>query len=566
MLLAIVLAHAGVAQHTLYVQAANSGEAKVLNSFSYQKKQPSPEAAKRALQEMMKTLYRSGYLLAHAKTFQVEHDTSKVVLAVGQPFSLAVLGAGNVEPSWLNQTSFREKDFICRPFRHAEVARIMEQLVRRAENSGYPFASVRLDSVRLDSASLQARLYMEKGPLILFDTIVVRGNARLSAGFLSTHLGIKAGQPYNQQTVEAVAGRLQQLPFVKSEAAPTVSFQNRQATIYVNLAQRRANRLDGVVGLLPNPGEAGRFLFTGQLDLLLQNPFGGGKQMALQWQRFSPGSQSLEISYRHPYLFGAPLSLELGFGLLKESEAFVNRQLQAAVQLKQGAYNTLQLGIEHKDSRLLGQAAAGEHGSFSLAQYGIGLNRQRINDPFLPQKGYEVSIALSGGKKKVRSLPSGVADSTIESNPAAAMQYRASGTFRYFWPLFNRLVWAHGFQGGFISDKHLFQNDLYRLGGLNSLRGFREKNFFVSDFVLSRLELRYLAASETYFFLFYDQAWMAQRVGNLHVSDWPLGFGAGLNLGTNSGTFNFVYGLGRSDTQPIGLSGSQVHFGYVNRF
>jgi outer membrane protein assembly factor BamA len=565
----VLLAFDGLAQHILHIQAATPREAAILSRYAYQSAQPSAVDARRALQEVMEALYENGYLLAHAQTFRVEGDTSKAVLAVGQPFSWAVLGPGNVEPSWLSRTAFREKDFIQRPFKQAEVAKLMQQLVIQAENRGYPFAALRLDSVRLDSAdntALHASLNIDKGPFISFDTVVVRGNARLSASYLSAHLGIKPGQPYSRQTLETVAGRLQQLPFVRLEAAPTVSYQNRQATIYVKLAQKRANRLDGIIGLLPNPQEAGRFLFTGQFDLLLQNPFGGGKQIGLQWQRFSPGSQNLETFYRHPYLFGAPLSFELGFGLLKESEAFVNRQLRAGVQLKQGAYNTLRLGVEHKDSRLLAQAASGEHAGFSLAQYGIGFNRQRINDPFAPQKGYELSLDFSGGQKKVHSLPLGGADSTAQSLSAAAMQYRASGHFRYYWPLFSRLVWAHGLEGGLISDKQLFQNDLYRLGGLNSLRGFREKNFFVSDFVLSRLELRYLAGSETYFFLFYDQAWMAQRAGNLHVSDWPMGFGAGLNLGTNSGTFNFVYGLGKSDTQPIGLSSAQVHFGYINRF
>ena len=554
----------GMAQHALHIQAATPEESEVLSRYEYEYAHSSAEEARQELQKVMERLYKSGYLLAHARTFQVSDDTSKVLLVVGQPFSWAVLKPGNVEPSWLSRTNFREQHFRQRPFRQVEVARLMQQLIRQAENSGYPFAAARLDSVQMDSTLLFAQLKLDKGPLILFDTLIVRGGARLSEKFLSAHLDIKPGEPYRQQTLEAVAGRLQQLPFVQVEQAPVVSFQNSQATVYVSLAEKRANRLDGIIGLFPHPQEPGRLFFTGQFDLLLQNPFGTGKQIALQWQRFSAASQNLEAFYRHPYLLGSPLSVELGFGLLKEAEAFVNRQFKAEIQLKQGVYNVLRLGLSQKDSRLMEQAAVGEHAGFRLEQYGIGFSRQRIDDPFMPRRGYELSLDVSGGRKKVRNLPSG-ADS-VEQKPAAAPQYRASAAFSYYLPLAPRLVWAHGLEGAGLSDKRLFVNDLYRLGGLASLRGFREKNFFVSDFALSRMELRYLAGSGTYFFLFYDQAWMAQRAGNLHVFDWPLGTGAGLSLGTNSGTFNFVYGLGKSDTQPFGLSSSQVHFGYINRF
>lgn len=555
----------GLAQHALNIQASTPEEKKILNTLEYQSALPSAEAAGKELQTVLKALYREGYLLAHIQSLQVASDSSNVLLALNQPFSWAVLEQGNVPPSWLSRTAFREQDFRQRPFRHAEVATVMQELIMQAENRGYPFATARLDSLKLDSTTLHAELNLKKGPLILFDTLVVRGNARISPRFLSAHLGIKAGAPFRQQTLEGAAERLQQLPFAGIQGAPTVSFQNRQATVYVNLAEKRANRLDGIIGLLPNPQEPGRFLFTGQFDLLLQNPFGTGKQIALQWQRFSAASQNLDVLYRHPYLLGTPLSFELGFGLLKETEAFLNREFRAELQLKQGAYNTLRLGVNQKDSRLLEEAAAGDHASFRLEQYGIGFSRQRLNSLLMPRRGYELSVDVSGGRKKVRSLPAG-ADSVSQQIPVSGPQYRASAVFNYYVPLRGRLVFAHGLEGGLLSDNQLFLNDSYRLGGLASLRGFREKNFFVSDFALSRLELRYLSGNETYLFMFYDQAWMAQRVGNLHVFDWPLGVGAGLSLGTNSGTFNFVYALGQSDNQPLGLASSQVHFGYINRF
>jgi translocation and assembly module TamA len=46
---------------------------------------------------------------------------------------------------------------------------------------------------------------------------------------------------------------------------------------------------------------------------------------------------------------------------------------------------------------------------------------------------------------------------------------------------------------------------LYRIGGLNTLRGFTEKSFYASSFAIANLELRAYLSQDTFFMIFYDQ-------------------------------------------------------------
>src|SRR5690606_1842929 len=114
--------------------------------------------------------------------------------------------------------------------------------------------------------------------------------------------------------------------------------------------------------------------------------------------------------------------------------------------------------------------------------------------------------------------------------------------------------------------EHLFYNDLWRIGGLHSLRGFNEKFFFAASYALSNLELRLLfdrqQEEHSYLFIFYDQAYMVRE----SYSDYPLGIGAGISLVTNSGIFNLAYALRNAKGQPMDLSVSKIHFGYIGRF
>lgn len=553
------------AQHYLHIELAENDEKDLLKQFSYASHQQDESSARLELKRLIDLLHGDGYLLANISSLSCGTDTTKAVLSIGEQFQWARLEAGNVDPLWLRRTAWRHKAFSSKPFRYREVVRLMQQLLRQAENSGYPFAAVKLDSLRFDSLQLDASLQLARGPYIKFDTLVLRGKAAVNTSFLSAHLGIKPGDPYRQDYVDVVAGRLRALSYLKLEKEPSISFQNEQATIYLELADKRANVLDGVVGLMPHPQHVGQMLLTGQVDLVLQNPFRTGKRIELHWQRLSEQSQNLETSYYHPYLWRSPLSLELGFKLLKEEENFVNREFLLKADLRQGVYNVLSLLLQQKDARLLSQAKDARYASFRLEQLGLGFERQRLDDAVLPRSGHRLSLSFTGGQKNIRALPEG-ADVTLGPVPDKSMQYRALVQFAYFRPLGERVVWAHSLEGAGVMDESLFLNDMFRLGGLASLRGFPEKNFFVSHYALSRLELRYLAGGESYLFLFYDQALTRQSLINLHQNDWPLGLGSGLSLGTNAGTFNFVYGLGKSENQALSFGYSQVHFGYVNRF
>ena len=48
--------------------------------------------------------------------------------------------------------------------------------------------------------------------------------------------------------------------------------------------------------------------------------------------------------------------------------------------------------------------------------------------------------------------------------------------------------------------------------------------------------------------------------------DKPFSFGAGVNLDTGTGIFRFIYGVGKSNAQPLAFSYSRIHFGYLARF
>jgi hemolysin activation/secretion protein len=135
-----------------------------------------------------------------------------------------------------------------------------------------------------------------------------------------------------------------------------------------------------------------------------------------------------------------------------------------------------------------------------------------------------------------------------------------------FLELRRNIVFMGKLQAGMVENEKLFLNDLFRLGGLRSLRGFNENFFFASHFATATLETRLLFEEQSYFFVFLDQGWVKYNLTNNEFLDTPTGLGIGLNLALEGGIFNFVYALGNSKLQPIGFQTSKIHLGYISRF
>jgi outer membrane protein assembly factor BamA len=546
-------------QHVLEVRPAAPADAPLLGRYRYQGQQPDSAAALLEGRRLLQALQADGYLLAGLLRQEQRGDTTRLTVAAGELFAWLQLRPGNLDERQLLQAGYRERFYSQKPFSYQQVARLMRRIIEEAENRGYPFAQVRLDSLEIGNNQIGAALFFDPGPYITFDSLQLSGDARIGQRFLAAHLGIQPGEPFSQQRIAEAVQRLEMLPYLRLAEPPRLSFQNREARLWLTLRPRPANRFDGIVALQSRP--TGGVLLTGQVDLLLQNPFGGGKLLAFNWQRLNEESQQLELGYQHPYILGSPLSLLLDGGLLKDQQQFLTRRATIALQSRQGRGLLLALAYEFKDARLLDEARGPNLASFRLHKWGVRGEYSRLDSRLNPRQGWLLEGGIMAGPKEITAVPDGSSFTTGKS-----LQLSGQGAAARYWMLSTRSTLVLQGQGAYLHDERLFLPDLYRLGGLRSLRGFREQSLFAARYGLLQAELRQQLGNSSYLFLFYDQGWLYYRLPATRYQDWPSGLGSGLSLQTTAGQFSLVYALGRQQHQPFSIRNSQVHFGYTSRF
>ncbi|MBK8425170.1 MAG: BamA/TamA family outer membrane protein [Lewinellaceae bacterium] len=121
--------------------------------------------------------------------------------------------------------------------------------------------------------------------------------------------------------------------------------------------------------------------------------------------------------------------------------------------------------------------------------------------------------------------------------------------------------------GGIFSEKPIFANEQYRLGGNKLQRGFDEESLFASRFAVATAEFRLLLALNSYLSVFTDYGYLENETDRIRLFLRPLGIGAGLNFETQAGIFGISVAVGRRDNgQPVDFRTAKFHLGYVSLF
>ncbi|MDQ3394294.1 MAG: BamA/TamA family outer membrane protein [Bacteroidota bacterium] len=521
--------------------------------------------------DIIHSLLSKGYLTAAIDSITFSEKEIIIYPWIGNQYQWAKLATGNLDDRSLSQAGFRKKHFENKLFSYPEISSIFDKILKSAESHGYPFASIRLDSIAIDQNRITAQINFLEGPYITFDSLRVHGNSKIKKRFLENYLKIVQGQPYDEKSIKEINSKIKRLPYLKLSEAPQVTFQNSEGTVHLFVEDKKVNQVDGIIGFFPNAGNDNKLLLTGQFNLLLQNIFGSGKALHLEWQKIKPLSQLLDISYFHPNLLSSPINVGGSFYLLKEDTTFLNRDAGINFSVNKGLYSDVRLYTKIRTANLLYAAQyknnthLPDYADFVLQTYGAGYQWSDLDDIFFPTKGLHLDLDGSVGNKKIiknGSLPSELYEGVQERSLQLSMSVEVS---KYI-PVKKRAVILGRLRGGIIHNDQLFLNDLFRIGGLNSLRGFNENFFFASQFATATCEVRMMLDQQSFFLLFADQGLLKFNLANNKYYDRPTGIGLGFNIALEGGIFNFIYALGGSNAQLMNFQGSKIHFGYISRF
>lgn len=524
-----------------------------------------------SINQKVTDLYNYGYLLASVDSYFFKKNAYEVYISSGKIYKWAQLKEGNINEKALNFAGFREKIFFNEPIGYKNYYRLQKKLFTYYENNGYPFASIYIDSIKIKESTVQGVLHVDKGDKFVIDTIINTGKAKIATGYLHAYLGLKKNKSYNESEVRKIQNRIRSLPFANMTSKPIIEFDGNKASIFLNIDKRNANQFSAIVGIMPNNDKSADFLITGDVKLRLQNLLRRGELINIQWQRLQTATQNLKVELMYPYLLNTPIGLEGKLNFYRIDTSFFTLQLNAAAMYMLRGNDHLKLFYSYNTTRKIldqnGVSTVSGINNFDVHYYGIGFQFERTDFRLNPRKGWNAYFSGALGTKNFFSSPPSdtvnVADTTTANNQ---LQMQFTGHGEFYIPFAKKFTVKIAGRGGYIFNNNLYSNDLLRIGGLSTLRGFDEESIYSNLYGIGTTEIRYLFDERSYVNIFCDAGYYQTRTRSGFFDSYVVGFGAGVTFDTKIGIFTFNYALGTQQNSPIDFRRSKIHFGYVNYF
>jgi len=524
---------------------------------------------------VLNELYKMGYLIASIDSFYIREKVHQLYISKGAEIQWAQLKKGNFAEEALESIDFAPSIFESKVFNIKQLNKLFEKVITFYENRGYPFVSIQLKDVEFtEQYQISAQLHLEKNTLYKIDSVQVLGNSQIGKAYLLNYLGLYEGDLYQEDKIVSIEDRIREIPFVTMTAKPEVQFFEEGVKIVLRLNEKKASRFDGVLGLLTNEN-TGRVELTGDVDLNLINGIKRGETFGLNWRKLKGNSQDLNVDIIYPYLFKTPFGVTVDFTLFKRDTTFLDLETKVGINYLLERGDFVSLFVENKTSNLLSRNSFAEAiqipelGDVRVNSFGLAYVRNKTNYKYNPTSGLLMNLNFSAGRKELRKIR--VLEQSkpelYDSIQLRTNQFKGGVLLEYYIPLAQRSTIKIANRSASIYSERLYANELMRIGGLRTLRGFDEESISASTFSIFTLEYRFLLDQNSFFSVFSDYGlYENNTTGVEYISDTPVGVGAGVSFETKAGIFTFNYAAGSQFGNPIDIRAAKIHFGFINFF
>jgi hypothetical protein len=447
----------------------------------------------------------------------------------------------------------KTKDSIILPY--GEIETFLNQTLQKLEQKGFALAKLKLINIQKKNNSLYADLQFESGQQRQLNSIVVKfAESNKKNSFPEGHLTQMnrkyQNSPFSQNIVRKIHDDFEKFGFVSQIKYPEILFTKDSTKVYVYLEKRKSNNFDGFIGFTNN--ENSKLVFSGYLDLTLENALKAGEQFSLNWKSDGNNQKTFKASIDLPYLFKSPIGMKAQIYIFKQDSIFQNTK--TAIDLGYFVnYNTrIYLGYQSTESSDIQNTNNSNISDYNNSFLTSNLEYTKFDAENLtfPKKA-NLSITLGTGKRTTNGLAE-----TSGSNKQAYINISAMHNFY----LNKKNCININYQNYFLKSDTYIINELYRFGGINSIRGFAENSLQANFMTAVITEYRYIVSRELFAHSILDYGYYQDN--NSNHKDNLLGLGLGIGLQTKNGLLKISLANGSTNTQKIKFGSTIVNLCY----
>ena len=440
------------------------------------------------------------------------------------------------------EDTFFEIDF-------SKTEKALNTIVNIFEQKGLSFTKAYLQNISLEENFIHANLILNISDSRKIDKVIVQGFEKFPKTYLKHFLNINKDEVFTRSKLSSISNKIKAIPFTTETKPPEILFTKDSTYLYLYLKKRKASQFDGLIGFTSEENSS-NLIFNGYLDIELNNILNSGETISLNWKSNGNENQLFDLGVEIPFIFNSRISPSANLNIYRQDSTFINIKFNIGLNYLLNYRSSIGLEYSSESSDDLLDISLANVTDYTNNFYGLSYNYTIPNDDtiFTRKFGFEFTGYLGSRK----------------SDGINTSQNKLGLSASYLWQLnFRNFIFLKS-ENQLINSDNLFTNELYRIGGVNSIRGFNEESIFSSLYSILNLEYRFKTNNSSYLYTISDFAYQENEIENLNNQLFSLGLGYSFRTGL--GLINLSYAIGKVENQDFDLNNSRFHLKILNNF
>jgi hypothetical protein len=546
----------------LRIIGSSLSETKTIDSLKYSLKHKNLKSLNDEINRFSEKLSKIGYIenkiLENIKADDSIY-TSKLRLGKKIKFIHIYIGRNSeIKELVTNDT---KSDTIVIPYEELEV--YFNNTIQKLEQKGFSLAELKLKNIYNKNTTLFADLSLETDKKRTLNSIVIKTNENekkinFPKGYLKQINKKYLNKTFNQGILKQIHTDFEKFGFVKQIKYPEILFTEDTTKAYIYLEKRKSNIFDGFIGFSNN--EKRKLVFNGYLNLLLENTLHAGEIFSLYWKSNETKQKSFSTSLELPYIFKSPIGLKANLSIFKQDSTYQNTKTEIDLGYFINYNTRIYLGYQataSSDIQNTNKLQLSDYKS-SFTTFNFEYTKNDNANLLLPRKSY-ASFTIGLGKRTQNNQ-----FEEIKPNKQFYLDIIAMHNF-----YLNKKNSIHvKSQNYYLKSEKYIINELFRFGGINSIRGLEENSLQANYLTTILTEYNYALSPSLYihsitdFGLYKDKT----NIKTNNQKETLLGLGLGMGLQTKNGLLKLAITNAKNNNNNLTFYNTMVNICYNVKF
>ncbi|MGJ8685034.1 MAG: BamA/TamA family outer membrane protein [Nonlabens sp.] len=495
---------------------------------------------------LVEQLQKTGYLNILTSPITKVNDSSyQVVINLGRKYKWIELIATpvNREIDSLIEITLSRK----RKKNYIEVQNLntkLEELQSYISNKGYPFLTINTKTILAEQDTINMLLQVKTNEIRYVDNIVVKGYDEFPQKFIESI--IKKKYVLNDKNIEKIKEKFKQMAFIEIVKEPEILFKKESTTLYVYAKKKSTNLVDGLIGF--NNTDASKLEINGSIDLRLINNLNNGEHLKLLYRGDHKDQTQLDLNVQLPYLFKSKIGTSAGINITRRDSTYQNSTLEGGLFYSFQPQTTG--GINYINTSSTVNDNTDSTASFKTTGVSLTLNHTLNSTDQLFINDEYATIEIGSGVRTFNKTR------VNQIKIKALLEKNIYFNHKHSFHLEGKLL--------LLNSKNLLFNELFQVGGINSIRGFNQNSIDTSFFTSINSEYRYRISRGIYLHSIVDygifEDFNSSKTENLY------GLGVGTAILTQSGILRISIANGTFSRANFDFSSTVAHINLKIKF